>query len=166
MQGKLYTLGGVQSKTVDQYDVETDTWANFFPSLRWSLQHRFSFTFLQHHLRSLENILNFLRGILQHHLRSLENIFFRHCRVAHGVATDGNRIFVTGGSAKANSNFGPGLYEMEMCEVVEGEKPEWQMVGEMGEGRSFLGSVVLDKMVYQIGGCLSEDKSTTEVSFF
>jgi len=33
--------------TVDQYDVETDTWANFFPSLR-------------------------------------------HCRVAHGVATDGN----------------------------------------------------------------------------
>ena len=148
MQGKLYTLGGVQSKTVDQYDVETDTWANFFPSLRWCLQHRFSFTFLQHHLRSLENI------------------FFRHCRVAHGVATDGNRIFVTGGSAKANSNFGPGLYEMEMCEVVEGEKPEWQMVGEMGEGRSFLGSVVLDKMVYQIGGCLSEDKSTTEVSFF
>ena len=94
------------------------------------------------------------------------NFFFRHCRVAHGVATDGNRIFVTGGSAKANSNFGPGLYEMEMCEVVEGKKPEWQMVGEMGEGRSFLGSVVLDKMVYQIGGCLSEDKSTTEVSFF
>ena len=40
LQGKLYTLGGVQSKTVDQYDVETDTWANFFPSLRWSLQHR------------------------------------------------------------------------------------------------------------------------------
>ena len=34
LQGKLYTLGGVQSKTVDQYDVETDTWANFFPSLR------------------------------------------------------------------------------------------------------------------------------------
>ena len=47
LQGKLYTLGGVQSKTVDQYDVETDTWANFFPSLRWSLQQRFSFTFLQ-----------------------------------------------------------------------------------------------------------------------
>ena len=35
LKGKLYTLGGVQSKTVDQYDVETDTWANFFPSLRW-----------------------------------------------------------------------------------------------------------------------------------
>jgi len=120
LQGKLYTLGGVQSKTVDQYDVETDTWANFFPSLR-------------------------------------------HCRVAHGVATDGNRIFVTGGSAKANSNFGPGLSEMEMCEVVEGKKPEWQLVGEMGEGRSFLGSVVLDSKVYQIGGCLSEEKSTTEV---
>ena len=89
----------------------------------------------------------------------------RHCRVAHGVATDGNRIFVTGGSAKANSNFGPGLSEMEMCEVVDGKKPEWQLVGEMGEGRSFLGSVVLDSKVYQIGGCLSEEKSTTEVSF-
>ena len=33
-QGKLYTLGGVQSKTVDQYDVESDTWANFFPSIK------------------------------------------------------------------------------------------------------------------------------------
>ena len=32
--GKIYTLGGVQSKQVDQYDVETDTWADFFPSLR------------------------------------------------------------------------------------------------------------------------------------
>ena len=85
--------------------------------------------------------------------------------MAHGVATDGNRIFVTGGSAKANSNFGPGLSEMEMCEVVEGAKPEWQLVGEMEEGRSFLGSVVLDRKVYQIGGCLSEEKSTTEVSF-
>jgi hypothetical protein len=38
--------------------------------------------------------------------------------VAHGVATEGDRIYVTGGSAKANANFGPGLYEMEMCEVV------------------------------------------------
>ena len=85
--------------------------------------------------------------------------------MAHGVATDGNRIFVTGGSAKANSNFGPGLSEMEMCEVVDGKKPEWQLVGEMEEGRSFLGSVVLDSKVYQIGGCLSEEKSTTEVSF-
>ena len=36
----------------------------------------------------------------------------------------------------------------------------------MGEGRSFLGSVVLDGKVYQIGGCLSEEKSTTEVTFF
>ena len=137
LKGKLYTLGGVQSKTVDQYDVETDTWANFFPSLRWP------------HPPTC----------------NLSELLSRHCRVAHGVATDGNRIFVTGGSAKANSNFGPGLSEMEMCEVVEGAKPEWQLVGEMEEGRSFLGSVVLDRKVYQIGGCLSEEKSTTEVSF-
>ena len=41
----------------------------------------------------------------------------RHCRVAHGVTTDGERIFVTGGSAKANANFGPGLQEMEVCQV-------------------------------------------------
>ena len=32
--GKLYTIGGVQAKGVDQYDVETDTWSGFFPSLR------------------------------------------------------------------------------------------------------------------------------------
>ena len=51
-----------------------------------------------------------------------------------------------------------------MCKVVDGKKPEWQLVGEMGEGRSFLGSVVLDGKVYQIGGCLSEEKSTTEVN--
>ena len=25
--GKLYTIGGVQAKGVDQYDVETDTWS-------------------------------------------------------------------------------------------------------------------------------------------
>ena len=34
MQGKLYTIGGVQTKAVDQYDPETDAWAEFFPSLR------------------------------------------------------------------------------------------------------------------------------------
>ena len=50
--------------------------------------------------------------------------------------------------------------------MLDGKKPEWQLVGEMGEGRSFLGSVVLDGKVYQIGGCLSEEKSTTEVRFF
>ena len=34
VQGKLYTIGGVQTKAVDQYDPETDAWAEFFPSLR------------------------------------------------------------------------------------------------------------------------------------
>ena len=34
VSGKLYTIGGVQAKGVDQYDVETDTWSGFFPSLR------------------------------------------------------------------------------------------------------------------------------------
>lgn len=55
--GKLYTIGGVQAKGVDQYDVETDAWSGFFPSLR-------------------------------------------HCRVAHGAVTDGDTLYVTGGSAK------------------------------------------------------------------
>ena len=32
--GRLYTLGGVQSKQVDQYDPESDSWKDFFPSLR------------------------------------------------------------------------------------------------------------------------------------
>ena len=59
---------------VDQYDVETDSWKDFFPSLK-------------------------------------------HCRVAHGVTADGDNIYVAGGSAKANANFGPGLYEMECCKV-------------------------------------------------
>ena len=32
--GRLYTLGGVQSKQVDEYSPESDSWASFFPSLR------------------------------------------------------------------------------------------------------------------------------------
>lgn len=122
LKGKLYTLGGVQSKTVDRYDPETDSWKDFFPSLR-------------------------------------------HCRVAHGCVALDDKIFVTGGSAKANANFGPGLYEMECLKVEEDEsiKPEWKVAGTMQEGRSFLGSAAVAGKIYQIGGCLSEDYSTTEV---
>ena len=122
MKGKVYTLGGVQSKTVDQYDPETDAWKDFFPSLR-------------------------------------------HCRVAHGCLAMEDKIFVTGGSAKANANFGPGLYEMEYVKVEDDEsiKPEWKVAGTMQEGRSFLGSASVGGKIYQIGGCLSENYSTTEV---
>ncbi|XP_023333600.1 kelch-like protein 3 [Eurytemora carolleeae] len=122
LHGKLYTIGGVQSKSVDQYDLEKDEWKDFFPSLR-------------------------------------------HCRVAHGVTTYGNQIFVTGGSAKANANFGPGLYEMEMIELDENSKilHDWKVAGTMKEGRSFLGSAAVNGKVYSIGGCLSEEFSTTEV---
>ena len=31
MKGKLHTIGGVQAKQVDQYDLETNTWAAHFP---------------------------------------------------------------------------------------------------------------------------------------
>ena len=77
VKGRLYTLGGVQSKQVDQYtvqystvqystvqvdqyDPETDSWLPFFPSLR-------------------------------------------HCRVAHGVVALEDSIYVAGGSAKVLS---------------------------------------------------------------
>ena len=101
---------------------------------------------------------------------------------------------MTGGSAKANSNFGPGLNEvgercvcsrhcrlvqMERCRVTEGLRPEWRLSATMQvtsstravltvpslrqEGRSFLASSVLGGKVYQIGGCLSEKFSTSEV---
>ena len=88
LAGLLYTLGGVQSKQVDQYNPESDRWKDFFPSLR-------------------------------------------HCRVAHGVTAVADTIFVAGGSAKANANFGPGLYEMEACRVSQEEdsKPEWKIAG-------------------------------------
>lgn len=122
LNGKIYTIGGVQSKTVDQYDVETDEWKDFFPSLR-------------------------------------------HCRVAHGVVVHNNKIFVTGGSAKANANFGPGLYEMEYISLDDNNNVlhDWKVAGTMKEGRSFLGSAAIDGKVYSVGGCLSENYSTTEV---
>ena len=86
--GRLYTLGGVQPKQVDQYNPESDTWKDFFPSLR-------------------------------------------HCRVAHAVVAVADTIFVAGGSAKANANFGPGLTEMESCRVSQEDdiKPEWKIAG-------------------------------------
>ena len=37
MKGKLHTIGGVQSKQVDQYDLETNTWATHFPRQVWVL---------------------------------------------------------------------------------------------------------------------------------
>lgn len=33
LNGKLYTLGGVQSKVVDQFDLESGKWVEHFPSL-------------------------------------------------------------------------------------------------------------------------------------
>lgn len=122
LNGKLYTIGGVQSKSVDQYDPEKDEWKDFFPSLR-------------------------------------------HCRVAHGVTVSNNQIFVTGGSAKANANFGPGLYEMEFVSLgPTGEVlHDWRIAGKMKEGRSFLGSAAVNGKIYNVGGCLSEDNSTAEV---
>jgi len=122
LNNKLYTLGGVQSKTVDQYDVELDEWKDFFPSLR-------------------------------------------HCRVAHAVTTSQDRIYVTGGSAKANANFGPGLYEMEYITLDKDNQimHDWKIAGVMKEGRSFLGSAAVQDNVYNIGGCLNESFSTIEV---
>ena len=58
MKGKLLTIGGVQSKQVDQYDLETNTWAPHFPrqvisSVRTDLppDERISF-----HIRSLKSL--------------------------------------------------------------------------------------------------------------
>jgi len=47
---------------------------------------------------------------------------------------------VTGGSAKANANFGPGLYEMEMIELDENSKilHDWKVAGTMKEERTHL----------------------------
>ena len=55
------------------------------------------------------------------------------------------------------------MAHLSLPQVVEGVKPVWQHGGEMKEGRSFLGSVTVEGRVYQIGGCISEDKSTHEV---
>ena len=96
-------MGGVQSKQVDQYDLETDSWLPFFPSLR--------------HCRV---------GPLPPQPRLLSP-----CQVAHGVVVQGDTILVAGGSAKANANFGPGLYEMESCRVSRDNtvKPDWRIAG-------------------------------------
>ena len=32
----IYNQGGVQSKAVEQYDVETEEWRDYFPSLRYT----------------------------------------------------------------------------------------------------------------------------------
>ena len=54
---------------------------------------------------------------------------------------------------------------MELCKIPVDEKvkPEWKTAGTMSEGRSFLGSAVLDGKVYQLAGCVNEDFSTNEV---
>ena len=122
LNGRLYTLGGVQSKTVDQYDVERNTWVSHFPSLR-------------------------------------------HFRVAHGVTVSDGAIFVTGGSAKANANFGPGQYEMETIrlDADNGVVHDWKIVAAMKEARSFLGSAAVNDNIYAIGGCLTNEFSTVEM---
>ncbi len=42
---------------------------------------------------------------------------------------------MTGGSAKANANFGPGLYEMEFVSIGEGGDVlhDWRIAGKMKE---------------------------------
>ena len=47
---------------------------------------------------------------------------------------------MTGGSAKANANFGPGLYEMEMIGLDENSKilHDWKVAGTMKEERTHL----------------------------
>ncbi|TRY68736.1 hypothetical protein TCAL_10748 [Tigriopus californicus] len=147
LDGKIYTLGGVQMKTVDQFDVETTQWAVEFPSL---LQYR----------------------------------------VAHGVTSDDERIYVTGGSAKASRDFGPGLNEMEIlqsCSSSPGSSSntntnttttsnsisaaKWIMGSSMDVGRSYLASALLHEPddprhagdLFVVGGCLTETVSTAEV---
>ena len=124
LNGKLYTLGGVQTKQVDQFDLESCQWATHFPSLT-------------------------------------------QFRVAHGLVADGNRLYVTGGSAKASQDFGPGLDEMEVLTLDEDNNVEqsWTCVGSMKTGRSYLASAADGEAgrVYVVGGCLTENRSTAEV---
>lgn len=133
LDGKIYTLGGVQMKTVDQFDVEAAQWAVGFPSL---LQYR----------------------------------------VAHGVTSDDERIYVTGGSAKASRDFGPGLNEMEIlrpgCSSSSSttSTPQWTKGSSMNVGRSYLASTLLHEPddhrqagnLFVVGGCLTETVSTAE----
>ena len=50
----------------------------------------------------------------------------------------GRRIYVMGGSAKANAGFGPGLNQLEVLSFDEegGVEQKWEMRGEMNERRS------------------------------
>ena len=59
-------------------------------------------------------------------------------RVAHGVTAVGRRIYVMGGSAKANADFGPGLNQLEVLSFDEegGVEQKWEIEGEMNERRS------------------------------
>ena len=79
----------MQSKQVDQYDVEADRWRAVFCSVTYPYPcvtyHRWKDYFPS----------------------------LRHCRVAHGAVASGDTIYVTGGSAKANANFGPGWYYLQ-----------------------------------------------------
>ena len=58
-------------------------------------------------------------------------------RVAHGVTAAGRRIYVMGGSAKANADFGPGLNQLEVLSFDEegGVEQKWEVQGEMNERR-------------------------------
>ena len=59
-------------------------------------------------------------------------------RVAHGVTAAGRRIYVMGGSAKANADFGPGLNQLEVLSFDEegGDvEQKWEVQGEMNERR-------------------------------
>lgn len=57
--------------------------------------------------------------------------------MAHGVTAVGRRIYVTGGSAKANADFGPGLNQLEVLSFDEegGVEQKWEVQGEMHERR-------------------------------
>ena len=59
-------------------------------------------------------------------------------RVAHGVTAVGRRIYVMGGSAKANADFSPGLNQLEVLTFDEegGVEQKWEIEGEMNERRS------------------------------
>ena len=49
----------------------------------------------------------------------------------------GRRIYVMGGSAKANAGFGPGLNQLEVLSFDEegGVEQKWEVQGEMHERR-------------------------------
>ena len=84
--------------------------------------------------------------------------------MAHGVTAVADTIFVAGGSAKANANFGPGLYEMEACRVSQEEdsKPEWKIAGSYNsysQGSSL--SLVELHRCFALIGSYSQDRTLT-----